>query len=122
MRVRALGAAMILGALWLLPDSRAGAQNAVPQREIDEAIDRGVAFLRKIQGDDGHWPRSEQVFAHTVFLQIELVGQALIFGQATNQLANGRRIGGGCCSNHGGIVQGRSFAEPAVGPEAGIDS
>jgi hypothetical protein len=55
MHSRAFRAAMVFGALGLLATSQAGAQDAALQREINEAIDRGVAYLRKIQGKDGHW-------------------------------------------------------------------
>jgi len=56
MRSRAFRAAMLVGALWLLSPSRASGQDAVLQRDINEAIDRGVAYLRRIQGKDGRWP------------------------------------------------------------------
>jgi hypothetical protein len=66
MRSRAFLAAMLVSAVGLLFATRAWAQDATLQREITEAIDRGVAYLRKQQGKDGRWPyapKNEQIGA-----------------------------------------------------------
>jgi hypothetical protein len=48
-------AVLLLGACCLLPASRAFAQDAALQRDINQAIDRGVAYLKQIQNKDGRW-------------------------------------------------------------------
>jgi hypothetical protein len=59
MRSRACLAAIFGGAMWLAFAARAGSQDAAMQREINEAIDRGVAHLRGLQDKEGRWPRPE---------------------------------------------------------------
>ena len=65
MRSRAFLSAMLVGAAWLLLGPPARGQDAAFQRDINEAIDRGVAYLRGTQEKDGRWPysKNEQIGA-----------------------------------------------------------
>ncbi len=56
MRSRALLAAMLVAAAGLLSGTPVWGQDAAFQREINEAIDRGVAYLRTQQDKHGRWP------------------------------------------------------------------
>jgi hypothetical protein len=50
----------LCGLAWLLPAGMAAAQDAQQQKRINQAIDEGVAYLRKHQGGDGQWPGSRR--------------------------------------------------------------
>jgi hypothetical protein len=50
------GCFIAAGVLLLLPAAPAAAQDAALQKDINQAIDRGVAYLRSLQQKDGSWP------------------------------------------------------------------